>query len=154
MGGGDAELVLYGDVMQDEPRDWLTGEPTGEQASTTEAINRMMPTLRAADRVTVRINSCGGDLYAGIAIYNAIKSLDADVTVRIEGIAASAASVIACAGDRVVATPRLHLHGPRGRARAHGLLHRGRPPRAHRRHGRGRAGDARRVRREDRQARG
>ena len=105
LGGGDAELVLYGDVMGDEPRDLWTGEPTGEQAVSTERINAEMERLRGASRVTVRLNSCGGDAFAGIAIYNALKGLDADITVRIEGIAASAASVIACAGDTVVAMP-------------------------------------------------
>lgn len=104
LGGGDAELVLYGDVMGDEPRDW-GGEPTGEQAVSTERINAELERLRGASRVTVRLNSCGGDAFAGIAIYNTLKGLDADITVRIEGIAASAASVIACAGDTVVAMP-------------------------------------------------
>lgn len=105
MGGGEYELALYGEVMEDVPRDWLTGEPTGEQAATTVAINEQMASLKDASHVTVRLNSCGGDLYAGLAIYSALKALDADVTVRIEGIAASAASVIACAGDEVVAGP-------------------------------------------------
>lgn len=105
LGGGDAELVLYGDVMGDEPRDLWTGEPTGEQAVSTERINAELERLRGASRVTVRLNSCGGDAFAGIAIYNTLKGLDADITVRIEGIAASAASVIACAGDTVVAMP-------------------------------------------------
>ena len=105
MGGGEYELALYGEVMDDEPRDWWTGEPTGEQAVSTAAINQQMAQLQGAERVTVRLNSCGGDLYAGLAIYSALKNLDADVTVRIEGIAASAASVIACAGDTVIAGP-------------------------------------------------
>lgn len=105
LGGGEAELVLYGDVMAEDSRDWWTGEPDGRPAVTSEAINRELDKLRGAERVTVRLNSCGGDLYTGLAIHSVLKSLGADVTVRIEGIAASAASVIACAGDRVVATP-------------------------------------------------
>lgn len=105
LGGGEAELVLYGDVMAEDSRDWWTGEPDGRPAVTSEAINRELDKLRGAERVTVRLNSCGGDLYTGLAIHSVLKSLAADVTVRIEGIAASAASVIACAGDRVVATP-------------------------------------------------
>lgn len=104
LGGGDAELVLYGDVMAEDSRDWWTGEPDGRPAVTSEAVNRELDKLRGAERVTVRLNSCGGDLYTGLAIHSVLKSLGADVTVRIEGIAASAASVIACAGDRVVAT--------------------------------------------------
>ena len=114
LGGGEAELTLYGDVMENEPRDFWTGEPTGEQAITSERINAEMEKLRGASRVTVRLNSGGGDAYTGIGIYNALRALDAEVTVRIEGLAASAASVIACAGDTVVALPGsvLMVHDP------------------------------------------
>ena len=105
MGGGEYELTLYGDVMAAERRDWWTGERTDEPAVTSEAINRELAELRNASHVTVRLNSCGGDLYAGLAIHDVLRSLPAEVTVRVEGVAASAASVIACAGDRVVVTP-------------------------------------------------
>lgn len=105
MGGGEYELTLYGDVMAAETIDWWTGEHVDTPAVTAEAVNRELDELRRADHVTVRLNSCGGDLYAGLAIYEVLRSLSAEVTVRIEGIAASAASVIACAGDRVVVGP-------------------------------------------------
>ena len=105
MGGGEYELTLYGDVMAADERDWLTGERTDAPAVTSEAINRELAELRNASHVTVRVNSCGGDLYAGLAIHDVLRGLPAEVTVRVEGIAASAASVIACAGDRVVVTP-------------------------------------------------
>lgn len=105
MGGGEYELTLYGDVMAADVRDWWTGERTEEPAVTSEAVNRELAELRNATHVTVRLNSCGGDLYAGLAIHDVLRSLPAEVTVRVEGIAASAASVIACAGDRVVVTP-------------------------------------------------
>ena len=105
LGGGESELVMYGDVMAEDSRDWWTGEPDGRPAVTSEALNRELDKLRGAERVTVRLNSCGGDLYTGLAIHSVLRSLGAEVTVRVEGIAASAASVIACAGDRVVVTP-------------------------------------------------
>lgn len=105
MGGGEYELTLYGDVMAADERDWWTGERTDVPAVTSEAINRELAELRNASHVTVRLNSCGGDLYAGLAIHDVLRSLPAEVTVRVEGVAASAASVIACAGDRVVVTP-------------------------------------------------
>ena len=105
MGGGEYELTLYGDVMAADERDWWTGERSDEPAVTSEAINRELAELRNASHVTVRLNSCGGDLYAGLAIHDVLRALPAEVTVRVEGIAASAASVIACAGDRVVVTP-------------------------------------------------
>ena len=105
LGGGEVELTMYGDVMEEDERDWWTGERTGEPAITAESINERYPELRAASHITVRLNSCGGDAYVGIAIHNVLKSVPAKVTVRIDGIAASAASVIACAGDEVVAQP-------------------------------------------------
>lgn len=51
--------------------------------------------------VTVNINSPGGDLFEGIAIYNLLKDHPSNVTVKVMGMAASAASVIAMAGDNV-----------------------------------------------------
>jgi ATP-dependent Clp endopeptidase proteolytic subunit ClpP len=53
--------------------------------------------------VTVRINSPGGDVFDGAAIYNALTSHKGIVTTRIEGLAASMASVIAMAGKKVQA---------------------------------------------------
>lgn len=54
------------------------------------------------DEVTVRINSPGGDVWDGLAIMNAIRNHKAKVTTVVDGIAASAASFIAMAGDEVV----------------------------------------------------
>lgn len=105
MGGGEVELTLYGEVTEEDSRDWVTGERDGLPLVSTESINERYPELAAASHVTVRLNSCGGDAFAGVAIHNVLKSIAADVTVRIEGIAASAASAIACAGDEVIAMP-------------------------------------------------
>ncbi|GAA3781241.1 head maturation protease, ClpP-related [Micromonospora maritima] len=54
------------------------------------------------DEITLRLNSKGGDAWDGVAIYNALKDHPAQVTVVVDGVAASAASVIAQAGDRIV----------------------------------------------------
>jgi ATP-dependent Clp protease protease subunit len=64
--------------------------------------------------LTVRINSPGGSVFDGVAIYNALKRHDAAVTVWIDGIAASIASMIAMAGDEVVMPENamLMLHDP------------------------------------------
>jgi ATP-dependent Clp protease protease subunit len=51
--------------------------------------------------ITVNINSPGGDFFEGIAIYNALAGHDGEVNVRVIGLAASAASIIAMAGDNV-----------------------------------------------------
>jgi ATP-dependent Clp protease protease subunit len=64
--------------------------------------------------VTVWINSPGGDVFAAAQIYNMLKEYPGTVTVKIDAMAASAASVVAMAGDRVLISPVGHLliHNP------------------------------------------
>ncbi|WP_313613421.1 head maturation protease, ClpP-related [Agrobacterium sp.] len=75
--------------------DWWTGE--GVTAKRISAALRQI-----GDKpVTVLINSPGGDFFEGVTIYNLLRAHPSKVTVRILGIAASAASVIAMAGDEI-----------------------------------------------------
>ena len=64
--------------------------------------------------VTVWINSPGGDCVAAAQIYNMLKDYNGNVTIKIDGIAASAASVIAMAGSTVLMSPvsMLMIHNP------------------------------------------
>jgi ATP-dependent Clp protease protease subunit len=66
--------------------------------------------------LTLRINSPGGSVFDGVAIYNALRRHEARVTVWIDGVAASIASMIAMAGDEVVMPENamLMLHDPSG----------------------------------------
>jgi len=57
----------------------------------------------ASDRIDLHLNSPGGDFFAGLAIFNALRNHPGEVTVYIDGLAASAASFIAMAGDKIVA---------------------------------------------------
>jgi len=57
----------------------------------------------SGSKINLRINSPGGDVFDGMAIFNALKDHSAKVTAKIEGLAASMASVIALAGDEVQA---------------------------------------------------
>ena len=52
--------------------------------------------------LNVEINSPGGDVFAGLAIYNALKGSGKEIVVKVMGVAASAASLIAMAGDKIV----------------------------------------------------
>lgn len=74
--------------------------------------------LRAIGRqpVTVQVNSPGGSVFEGIAIYNLLRSHPAKVTVDVLGLAASAASVIAMAGDEIRMAPgtMMMVHRPWG----------------------------------------
>ncbi len=67
---------------------------------TASRIAGALRSLGGAD-VTVNINSPGGDMFEGLAIYNLLREYEGRVTVKILGLAASAASVIAMAGDDV-----------------------------------------------------
>ncbi|WP_321269141.1 head maturation protease, ClpP-related [Alcaligenes faecalis] len=73
--------------------DWWTGE--GVTAKRISAALRSM----GAGPVTVNINSPGGDLFEGLAIYNVLREHQGHITTKVLGLAASSASVIAMAGD-------------------------------------------------------
>ena len=109
----EGEITLYGDVMSQQPVDWWTGEPEPGLYITPEGFMDDLAAVKDKSKITVKLNSCGGDLYTGIAIHNALKALSAEVNVVVEGIAASAASVIMCAGDTVTVYPGslIMIHG-------------------------------------------
>ena len=67
---------------------------------TASRIAAALRSLGGAD-VTVNINSPGGDMFEGLAIYNLLREYEGKVTVKVLGLAASAASIIAMAGDDV-----------------------------------------------------
>lgn len=64
--------------------------------------------------ISVRINSPGGDVWAGVSIYNALSEHEGEVTVKVDGIAASIASIIAMAGDKIIMLPgsMMMVHQP------------------------------------------
>ena len=68
----------------------------------------------STDDIAVWLNSPGGDVFAASQIYTMLKEYEGKVTVKIDGIAASAASVIAMAGDEIVMSPvaMMMIHNP------------------------------------------
>ncbi|MDG2524640.1 Clp protease ClpP [Stenotrophomonas sp. HITSZ_GD] len=88
---GERSISIY-DVIG---YDYWTGD--GVTAKRIAAALRGM----GAGPVTVNINSPGGDMFEGLAIYNLLREHDGEVTVKVLGLAASAASVIAMAGDKI-----------------------------------------------------
>mgnify|MGYP003134538389 CR=1 FL=1 len=78
---------------------WIYSEVGGYDVNAQKFINELK---EVGDKpLNVHINSLGGDVFDGIAIYNALKSHKKDVKVLVEGIAASIASVIAMAGNTI-----------------------------------------------------
>jgi len=92
-GEDDENTITMFDVIGEDF--WTGGGVTAKRVSAA---------LRAIGKrdVRVRINSPGGDMFDGIAIYNLLRAHPAKVTVEVMGWAASAASVIAMAGDEIV----------------------------------------------------
>lgn len=88
---GDNVITMFDIVGED----WWTGGGI--------TAKRVAAQLRAiGDRpVEVQINSPGGDMFEGLAIYNVLREHSQQITVKVMGMAASAASVIAMAGDEI-----------------------------------------------------
>lgn len=87
------ELYIYGDIGEGYWDDEISPK------SVIAALNEMPPTT---NEIKVRINSPGGDVFAGIAIYNLLKQHDAKIITTVDGLCASIASIIALAGDEVI----------------------------------------------------
>lgn len=100
------ELFLYGEISDSS---WFGDEVTPAQ------FQKDLSAMGDIKSLDVFINSPGGDVFAGITIYNMLKRHRADITVHVDGLAASAASVVAMAGDRIVmpksATMMIHNSG-------------------------------------------
>jgi ATP-dependent protease ClpP protease subunit len=79
----------------------IIGDERSGQALTAPAVSAALAAIGDRD-VEVHINSPGGDAFEGIAVYNLLRQHPGAVTVKIMGMAASAASVIAMAGDRIL----------------------------------------------------
>ena len=78
----------------------VIGQDYWGEGVTAKRIAGALRAMNGAD-VTVNINSPGGDMFEGLAIYNLLREYEGHVTVKVLGIAASAASVIAMAGDDI-----------------------------------------------------
>lgn len=85
--GDSAEIMLFDEI--------------GFWGVTAKQFNKELSAITAKN-ITVRINSPGGDVFDGSAIYTALVQHPAQITTHVDGIAASAASYIAMAGNRVV----------------------------------------------------
>ena len=96
-------LFLHGTIAEDS---WFDDDVT-PQLFKEELVS-------GSGDITVWINSPGGDCVAAAQIYNMLREYEGNVTVKIDGIAASAASVIAMAGDKVLMSPvsMMMIHNP------------------------------------------
>lgn len=108
---GEVELRIDGEIVSDGIAwiyEWLE-----IPATSPNAFRAALAEHKGKD-ITVWIDSWGGDTTAAAGIYNALKEHDGKITVKIDGKAVSAASVIAMAGDEVKMSPVgiLMVHNP------------------------------------------
>lgn len=98
-------ILLYGDI----------GDSYGS-VSSGQVVRELLAAEAAYKHIDVRINSNGGEVYTGIAIFNALRNSKADIRIYVDGIAASMASVIALCGKPVEMSKyaRLMLHSVSG----------------------------------------
>jgi ATP-dependent protease ClpP protease subunit len=88
-----ADLYIYDEIMPAYMAEWFGGV-------SAEGLIEQLSEI-SASTINVRINSPGGSVFEAIAIYNTLVSHSATINVYVDAIAASAASIIAMAGDKV-----------------------------------------------------
>lgn len=88
----EADLLLYGVIGDDGYWDSVGSKEFAQDLGMIEDV----------ETINVRINSPGGDVFAGQAIYSTLKRCKSKIVVYIDGLAASIASLIAMAGDKIV----------------------------------------------------
>lgn len=91
----DTEVTIYGEILSRRPVNFWTGESEEGLFTTPEGFLEDLAKIQNSKNITVRINSVGGDLYTAIGISNRLKELAGNTVAIIDGIAASAATVIA-----------------------------------------------------------
>lgn len=92
-----ADLYFYGDIASETwESSWY------EEDMAPGDVKEFLDELTGTEKINIHINSGGGSVFGGIAIYNLLKRNDAYKTVYIDGLAASIASVIAMVGDEVI----------------------------------------------------
>jgi ATP-dependent Clp endopeptidase proteolytic subunit ClpP len=101
-----ADLMIYGDIGEH----WYGGESV-----TAQSLVSQLQTIEA-QTIIVHINSYGGSVADGVAIYNALRRHPANIITDVEGVAFSIASLIAMAGDtvRMAQNSMMMIHAPWG----------------------------------------
>lgn len=103
-GKDSAALLLYGDIGD------------GYKVESGRIVSELLALQAQYSKIDVRINSRGGDVFSGMAIYNALRQSKSDITIYIDGVAASIAAIIALCGKPLYMSPyaKLMLHSVSG----------------------------------------
>ena len=104
----EAEILLYDEIAGFNDENWGF-------INAKSLINKIKA-LGNIQNITLRINSVGGDVFEAQAMYSYLKTHPANITVRVDGLAASAASLVAMAGNKVImpSNALMMIHNPAG----------------------------------------
>lgn len=91
-----AELYIYGDIVSSQWMKW------SEEDKTPQDIVDFLKEIEGAQALNIFVNSGGGEVFAGIAMYNILKRNQAHKIVHVDGLAASIATMPMFAGDEII----------------------------------------------------
>lgn len=102
--GTEAEITMYGEIVEQRPTDWWTGKPIEGNFIIGDEFLEDLKQIENCSAITIRMNSGGGDAAVSIMIHNRLRELAAKgvkLTCIVDGIAMSGGSLIMCACDNV-----------------------------------------------------
>ncbi len=106
--GNEAEIIMYGDIYEQRPVDWWTGEEVPGNFITLNEFMEDLDKISKCKKITVRMNSYGGDAGVSNTIHNRLRELarnGAETICIVDGVAMSGGSLIMCACDMVKVNP-------------------------------------------------
>ena len=106
--GSSAEILMYGDIYEQQPTDWWTGKPIDGQFILLSDFMADLEQIAHCKEITIRMNSYGGDAGVSNTIHNRLRELSrngAKLTCIVDGVAMSGGSLIMCACDTVQVNP-------------------------------------------------
>lgn len=105
--GNSVDLFFHGYIGNSSWEKWWD-----EDTTVPQELIAMFDDLKDKDIINVSINSGGGSVFGGVAIYNLLKKLPAKKIVHVDGLAGSIASIIMMAGDEIYVNGAVMLHKP------------------------------------------
>lgn len=106
--GSEAEITMYGEIVQSQPKNYWTGEPIeGSYIIESEFLDDLKK-VEKCSKITIRINSLGGDAGVSTLMHNRLRELansGTELVCIVDGVAMSAGTHIMCACDKVIVHP-------------------------------------------------
>lgn len=106
--GQSADITMYGEIVEEQPVDWGTGEPIPGQYIIESEFLDDLNRISGCDNITIHMDSLGGNAGVSILVHNKLRDLaakGAKLTCIVDGVAMSGGSLIMCACDTVKVNP-------------------------------------------------